>query len=181
MTRLYTEADVRAMLVRAFVGGHAAHADEPLPTYRLDDAAGYLASSILSTAPVAAPDLSRLAEAVKWEALYIIGAQSVGTSVTAADAVRAIDQAIRSLDLAPIIAASGTGQGPGRSEVEAYVDGVQAGRATMARDAAEAVAGEAERIRRTGRNHAARLACLRAADAIRALVAPLPKPQEPPR
>ena len=59
---------------------------------------------------------------------------------------------------------------PTACEVEAYADGVQAGRATMARDAAEAASAEAERIRRTGRNHAARLACLRVADAIRALV-----------
>lgn len=92
MTRLYAEDDVRAMLEEAWVRGR-------MPGGSAEAAATHL----LSTAThVAAPDLSRLAEAVRGACLSAMADSD--------DMVDAHDHVAR-LDLAPIIAASGTGQG----------------------------------------------------------------------
>lgn len=106
MTRLYTEADVRAMLGRAASGG--ASCGYSRASARLDGTinpgeADAIASRILSAATPATPsqpDLMAVAEAVR----------EAAAEVAAFSTFRCADR-IRSIDLAPIIAASGTGQG----------------------------------------------------------------------
>lgn len=111
MTRLYTEAAMLEVAEKSFEAGQRNVQDT------LRGAATILPKRLLqhivaTATTVAAPDLSRLAEAVREAAVFKLdqARHEPGRTLHESQAFDVARAVVRSIDLAPIVAASGTGE-----------------------------------------------------------------------